>query len=351
MRMRPRRRRWSSPTTSSRPRRRAQQVCGGHVERDATDVAQRELDRVRHAPAARAPPTASSTRANSRRRPRAARRSAASGSRRPVGQHVDRDRERPTAPARRKERAPPTDSCSGPTRASGATSSKGGRTRAAPARRARRAATRKKPATSAGLSRRCRHGSRRSTTGTSRSRRCRSAPAAASILAARALHGTHPVRPRAPAALRPQATRDRQTVSAAGDDHGGGVLAFAWGTRSRSTTRRWTTTPAVSPPALGRARPEVVVIYDDVFNWFTKMCLGRMREAALEMIRRPAPRARASSCRGTTPPTRRRSIWTPAPTSSSSARRRSPWASCWRAAIERCAIAPAAPSAAPRRRR
>src|ERR1044071_4649660 len=37
-------------------------------------------------------------------------------------------------------------------------------------------------------------------------------------------------------------------------------------------------------PAPARARPEIVVIYDDVFNWFTKMCLGRMREAALGMI-------------------------------------------------------------------
>jgi anaerobic magnesium-protoporphyrin IX monomethyl ester cyclase len=36
--------------------------------------------------------------------------------------------------------------------------------------------------------------------------------------------------------------------------------------------------------ALSRARADVVVIYDDVFNWFTKMCLGRMRAAALAMI-------------------------------------------------------------------
>ena len=36
--------------------------------------------------------------------------------------------------------------------------------------------------------------------------------------------------------------------------------------------------------ALSRARPDVVVLYDDVFNWFTKMCLGRMRTAALAMI-------------------------------------------------------------------
>lgn len=37
--------------------------------------------------------------------------------------------------------------------------------------------------------------------------------------------------------------------------------------------------------ALAAARPDVVVIYDDVFNWFTKMCLGRMRQAALGMVR------------------------------------------------------------------
>ncbi len=32
--------------------------------------------------------------------------------------------------------------------------------------------------------------------------------------------------------------------------------------------------------ALDRARPDLVVLYDDAFNWFTKMCLGRMRVAA-----------------------------------------------------------------------
>jgi radical SAM superfamily enzyme YgiQ (UPF0313 family) len=35
--------------------------------------------------------------------------------------------------------------------------------------------------------------------------------------------------------------------------------------------------------ALDRARPELVVLYDDAFNWFTKMCLGRMRAAARAM--------------------------------------------------------------------
>jgi len=36
--------------------------------------------------------------------------------------------------------------------------------------------------------------------------------------------------------------------------------------------------------ALADFRPTLVAITDDVFNWFTKMCLGRMREAALRMV-------------------------------------------------------------------
>ena len=35
--------------------------------------------------------------------------------------------------------------------------------------------------------------------------------------------------------------------------------------------------------ALDRVRPDIVVLYDDAFNWFTKMCLGRMRVAARAM--------------------------------------------------------------------
>jgi len=45
--------------------------------------------------------------------------------------------------------------------------------------------------------------------------------------------------------------------------------------------------------ALRKVAPTLVVIYDDVFNWFTKMCLGRMREAALAMTRQ----ARAAGAR------------------------------------------------------
>ncbi|HEV2619676.1 MAG TPA: radical SAM protein [Acidobacteriaceae bacterium] len=36
--------------------------------------------------------------------------------------------------------------------------------------------------------------------------------------------------------------------------------------------------------SLHAARPDVVVIYEDNFNYLTKMCLGRMREAACQMI-------------------------------------------------------------------
>src|SRR6185312_13716236 len=32
------------------------------------------------------------------------------------------------------------------------------------------------------------------------------------------------------------------------------------------------------------ARPDVVVFYEDNFNYLTKMCLGRMREAACQLI-------------------------------------------------------------------
>jgi anaerobic magnesium-protoporphyrin IX monomethyl ester cyclase len=37
--------------------------------------------------------------------------------------------------------------------------------------------------------------------------------------------------------------------------------------------------------AIEQARPDVVVLYDDSFNWFTKMCLSRMRSAAVAMVR------------------------------------------------------------------
>src|SRR5258708_32008942 len=36
--------------------------------------------------------------------------------------------------------------------------------------------------------------------------------------------------------------------------------------------------------ALEREQPDVVVLYDDAFNWFTKMCLSRMRSTACGMI-------------------------------------------------------------------
>ena len=44
--------------------------------------------------------------------------------------------------------------------------------------------------------------------------------------------------------------------------------------------------------ALDRHRPRFAVIYEDSFNYLSKMCLLRMREAALTMI--DAARDRAS---------------------------------------------------------
>jgi anaerobic magnesium-protoporphyrin IX monomethyl ester cyclase len=38
------------------------------------------------------------------------------------------------------------------------------------------------------------------------------------------------------------------------------------------------------PASVQAARPDVVVFYEDNFNYLTKMCLGRMREAACQMI-------------------------------------------------------------------
>jgi anaerobic magnesium-protoporphyrin IX monomethyl ester cyclase len=43
-------------------------------------------------------------------------------------------------------------------------------------------------------------------------------------------------------------------------------------------------------PALDVNRPQIVVVYDDEFNYLTKMCLSRMREAAFELTRRSKKR-------------------------------------------------------------
>src|SRR5512138_41465 len=38
-------------------------------------------------------------------------------------------------------------------------------------------------------------------------------------------------------------------------------------------------------PSLDKHQPDLFVIYDDGFNYLTKMCLTNMREAAFDMIR------------------------------------------------------------------
>ena len=46
------------------------------------------------------------------------------------------------------------------------------------------------------------------------------------------------------------------------------------------------TGPEAVDEALDTHDPAVFVIYDDSFNYLTKMCLSRMQDAAFEMIRR-----------------------------------------------------------------
>src|SRR4029450_9976888 len=43
-------------------------------------------------------------------------------------------------------------------------------------------------------------------------------------------------------------------------------------------------TPEGIPPPLQAKRPDFFVVYDDGFNYLTKMCLTNMREAAFRMI-------------------------------------------------------------------
>jgi len=52
--------------------------------------------------------------------------------------------------------------------------------------------------------------------------------------------------------------------------------------------------PADFAPLLEKHQPRVVVFYEDSFNWLSKMCLSRMREACFEMIRMAKTRTGAS---------------------------------------------------------
>ncbi len=47
----------------------------------------------------------------------------------------------------------------------------------------------------------------------------------------------------------------------------------------------FSTGPDELQPSLELSRPDLLVIYDDGFNWLTKMCLSTMQEATFEMIR------------------------------------------------------------------
>src|ERR671912_630794 len=60
-------------------------------------------------------------------------------------------------------------------------------------------------------------------------------------------------------------------------DHGHGVALFD--AMLAESTAEWT-------ESIARTRPRLAVIYEDSFNYLSKMCLLSMREAALDMIDR-----------------------------------------------------------------
>ena len=70
-------------------------------------------------------------------------------------------------------------------------------------------------------------------------------------------------------------------------------------TRWRSSTRCWPPASRTTRPSCDAARPQVVVFYEDNYNFLSKMCLGKMRGACCEMI----ARARSARC-----PRRRRGL-------------------------------------------
>ena len=68
-------------------------------------------------------------------------------------------------------------------------------------------------------------------------------------------------------------------------------------TTSRCSTRCWPSRPTSGRRRCDEERPDVAVLFEDNFNYLSKMCLLRMREAAFAMIARGARRRAApSSC-------------------------------------------------------
>ena len=85
-------------------------------------------------------------------------------------------------------------------------------------------------------------------------------------------------------AFRREATRAREALSSARDAAGGLAAACRrprGGLLRRDAGHRASRTIT---PSLHAARPQVVVFYEDNYNFLSKMCLGRMRDACCEMI-------------------------------------------------------------------
>jgi anaerobic magnesium-protoporphyrin IX monomethyl ester cyclase len=65
--------------------------------------------------------------------------------------------------------------------------------------------------------------------------------------------------------------------------------------------------------ALAQHQPRWAIIYEDSFNYLSKMCLLAMRDAAHTMIAMAKRRAAPSFCAAPTPPTTRRPTCKPGP--------------------------------------
>ena len=78
--------------------------------------------------------------------------------------------------------------------------------------------------------------------------------------------------------------RKMQPYPPLGTLYAAAVLRQHQGSPSRCLTRCCRIRRQDSSKRLQRHRPEIVAIYEDDFNFLTKMCLTRMREVALQMI-------------------------------------------------------------------
>ncbi len=105
-------------------------------------------------------------------------------------------------------------------------------------------------------------------------------------------------------AFRREATRAREALSSARHAAGGLAAACRRPIQVAFFDAMLASGLADYHAKLQAARPQVVVVYEDNYNFLSKMCLGRMRDACCEMIASAGPAAPAFSPRALMPRTR-----------------------------------------------